>query len=1050
MEIKGLNEVFPTSPAPVEIKGLDQVFPVETAPTTPIVGLDEVFPPSTTPSTEFVPEDKTYLSTTANLVTDAELQQIAAKHKVPLSLLKSRVGLYGGITEGGELDVKEIVTDVFGRFSESLLASLPQWIDKKLQEPSGEAALEELRTSINQKKSKTLLGQVQDVSTFVLGATAGAKLGDKALGSGFLGTTAQSGLSGLAESKSGEELSGLATGAALGAGFYGIIGSALQSKAIKDVASSIFEPKKYLPDVDVGANLDAKVKGILTETADKNRSFLEDVQKVSYGEGSATDILDSENFGTLIAFSKHMGADITAKDAAKASEQALSWFKSRAAGGEGLPNLLDEAMSFRYKQEARKLLKATVEEEMPEQAGWLKTQFNKLLSADSVFRMADRKWGTNLAVTQGKITEGLRDLTTHLGIKKEEYKVLADKARELKITDDEIYQALDKGINPTDPKKLEVVEAYRKYFSDARDDVNQLGMDIKKRENYIPHVTVEEPVMVNRIKEKAKELNVTEFTKESFKDPKNADLVKALEIFRGEAINSPELASRILKTMNKAPERLGRLKTQSFAAMAREGEIPEFIRETSITKLTNRWLTSTLKHTYLRDGLRELKQVRDSIGDKDISLKTYIEDMLQDVTGGIREGTLAGASRRFAQDHKNKFISLAEQAPEGSKKTGYELAAHAPDILSFFVRQAYSNYLGWNPKALFTNLTQTTLSTVPEIGYRSAAPKLLGAYADLASVFRNGKDIIIKDPLLARELHLEIGAKFHTRDPEKILRNEGILGKAVHSEMRDIMQKGLAESKWVRGALAVDKASTDLSMTSYAYTEVVNRYATYKLSQSIGDDLVNAVVRGDTSSSSKAAIDFLNKMRSPAHRRAITEAINAGKPEVAQKVITEYLIGKTIYNYDKISAAQYARSVGPMMSMFTKFPTAILGDITEVLAMDGAKKGGVELARKYGAPVMLLAGVDAMLWPEGEERTGLAKTLLGKQQPLTGMTPASSVMGVISEGYTPPIVEMGQDALKAAGSMEKEQINKFMESLAKGFVPGAVWYRVYTQATEEE
>jgi hypothetical protein len=136
-----------------------------------------------------------------------------------------------------------------------------------------------------------------------------------------------------------------------------------------------------------------------------------------------------------------------------------------------------------------------------------------------------------------------------------------------------------------------------------------------------------------------------------------------------------------------------------------------------------------------------------------------------------------------------------------------------------------------------------------------------------------------------------------------------------------------------------------------------------------------------------------------------------------------------------------------MFSMFTKFPTAVLGDMVEIMNRDGVTAGSMEVARKYAAPVILLAAIDKALFG-GEERTGVAELTLGKTAPLSNLAPGTAVTQLATEGYKPPVVEIAQDAYKALTSMDEEQGEKFMLSLAKGYVPGAVWVRAYKQIAD--
>jgi hypothetical protein len=168
-----------------------------------------------------------------------------------------------------------------------------------------------------------------------------------------------------------------------------------------------------------------------------------------------------------------------------------------------------------------------------------------------------------------------------------------------------------------------------------------------------------------------------------------------------------------------------------------------------------------------------------------------------------------------------------------------------------------------------------------------------------------------------------------------------------------------------------------------------------------------------------------------------------------ESLIARNLLAETQFNYNRTSLSEYGRYMGPIFSVFSKWPTAIAGDIIEKY------KGGqtIRAAQKYLGPLSVLYAIDFFVAPStlpgalGEAAQSTSRTdwtesdrmkhfLVGSG--FRSWSPVSAAGSVITgDIFQSPGVQIVSGLGKAAISADTEQLNKVVNTVTQSYGPGA-------------
>ncbi len=986
-----------------------------------------------------------------------------------LEYLRSFVEFRGGYTET-PVDFAKAARQIGGFASEALAYGVPQFAVKKMEDdPAIRAAMDDLGNLVDERKTYLRQAAEIGVG-FLTGAgeaklaTAGIKAGAKAVGKEVaaeaveravpvaIGATAGGAL-GLSKSREGEEVSGAVVGAAIGAGAAAAIGKGIQvisdrrargaaEAAAKEAAEAPDLIQKIRPEVEKQSGLTEIVDDLIAkQTAspgdaaiaravnnvdelipavgeDKivkaGRQILENMDE------SLRPRIESEiaQFGSeprrmarliqmkldeaLPKFADEIG------EKAGSAREALQVVATRA--GEGA-----EFLSKRYRDGLEKEIHSNlVSQRLVERAlsntaegTVLQGLGRKISDYQFVIRQIDRLRGTRLEPLLNAANEKYNAFTRHMAASAKEVEQLQNAVKASGITPNELYNALDKpGVVKFTGQKGQVVEAYKNWFEKMRQEANAQGLNIAKRENYVPHFLKDHFEIAKGIRERVREveqrfgINLTNYTQEQYNEavqkgmnesPLYRELKDGLDYLYGEKIGTPEKLQDFLnQQMN--PRSAGVRSFSKAAAVYRRTaeEVPLFLRETDVGRLSVRWASTTLKHAYLRNEFAEFEKARDMLAKAGFKADAEtLTDWLTDNLGGTRAKTWRAAT----QELSNTLMNMADKGGTKGRLATMLLEGGANNFMRF-TGAVYPNFLGFNVRSALQNMTQPFLVTAPELGAVLGPRYIMRTLPKLANVKR-----------LMQTAEQYRAAQWST-------------------ELQSVLESSMKRSWIGEKSDKVLRQYTNLAMGMYELAERANRAIVVDMGQELAKDIL---------AKDKTAMQYLSKLNTGV-RREIQDAIAKGDAAAAEKLIVNNLLDKTVFQYNKLSMSEFGRAMGPVMSTFSKWPTVLAGDIIDTYERRGAGKGSMDLARKYLGPLALLAAGNAAL-TGGEafkQEDVQTAALIGGKQGLTSLSPLMSLKQGIG---MPPLVQSGKKITEGALSGDENKVIQGLASVGDAYIP---------------
>jgi hypothetical protein len=165
-----------------------------------------------------------------------------------------------------------------------------------------------------------------------------------------------------------------------------------------------------------------------------------------------------------------------------------------------------------------------------------------------------------------------------------------------------------------------------------------------------------------------------------------------------------------------------------------------------------------------------------------------------------------------------------------------------------------------------------------------------------------------------------------------------------------------------------------------------------------------------------ARAKFIDGISDPGTKNRAVDALLSGNESDVLDVVSSYLNRETMFNYDRMNLAEAARTLGPMFSMFTKWPLKIGGDIvTEFQIRDKKSEAAKIVFERLMAPYLLLVGAQSLLENSDltESQETFRKTII---KDVSKKAALSSVADAFpEEGFSNPAL---QTASAVLGGME--------------------------------
>lgn len=1025
-------------------------------------------------------------------ITDSDLQTIASRHGVSASELRDWMPYFLGTPGDENIRLSDVPKYLVGTAG-TALGSIPQKIAKKTQTPEMERALDDLQELSNRRLS--LLGAGATIAAPGVGVagkagTAAKLAAGAATGAGF----------GFGGSRQGTEAESTLIGAGVGLGLGGVgvgVSKLLQNRATRRVAErATTEAEQSVENVAAhgGADFSEGVRQVVEERAPADELIrqhifgnVDDSVHLSpeqartiaraYAPQTVADLTDAGTEAGADFIRKHSGldpivliqaaeqevatttlrnaTDQMARDVFKRSigqaddprAMLRSWAGMAEKSGQGveyadkrLQDLLNARTAEQYVR-SKGIAQGEAPSFMQKSADWLS-------DAQYVLRGMDEKWkGLGAEAAHKEINYGVNRMSfpredmrqTISGIFRANRRAGVDAEAQ---NAGDLIRRVEAGEQLTAPEER-AFAPFREFFAEGIAKVNKLAEEegipplaIKERPNYIPAQLMDSSSLRQTVSTRIQALvndaerisgqrytDVAQIPMDVFnrvvnESPEHSSTLKFLHTLSGETGNSPADISLMWKNTFLNPEGRNKLETVARAALEREDLIPAWAREHNLYKLADKWTTNTLRHLYLRKGIDKLRNVSHMLRNLGAeSSADYTEKLLADLMG-TRKGTAAEYFSKSQDAFHSALDRRIRTAGSDYEKAALQTVKMVPTMLQDMAKQVYPNLLGaLNPRTLITNLTQTFTKTLPEFG---------GPYGSL--LFLRGA---------ARVGGIRNLPKYMRRMEAMGLAPRRYVGGSLDYLDEGLMRSGIAQNL-KRGTRAV----AEIGMKPYEWAETVNRGIAFGSSEMLANDLIKG---------SKLAESALMRMPSSV-RSAVERARVEGDVGEMVRQIATHVINSTQYQYNRASMSEYGRTMGPLFSTFSKWPTATLGQVVEGYRTKGAAAGTARLAEQLVAPWALLEGADYLMGQYSDEGLTDRQKKLFSAQGLSQAAPIGTLKGIATgDFFTPPAIDTALKLFVQPGHAKdsEEAIDGMRKAAENGiymFAPGGMggWIRFIT------
>lgn len=384
----------------------------------------------------------------------------------------------------------------------------------------------------------------------------------------------------------------------------------------------------------------------------------------------------------------------------------------------------------------------------------------------------------------------------------------------------------------------------------------------------------------------------------------------------------------------------------------RAGSLPDSVREWRPGEMLTFYINNNLKGVYMQTPFRRMQahvRALDSLGLTKTAdfYRRYLDDM-----SGVARGTQLVLGEK-AEAMRMWGRRLAERGGMGTVVG--KTAAAVPELFGIASSGLYPAYLGANVRATLRNLTQTWATTAPEIG---------GAYGY---------------SLVARGTGAAAKAAASGVSPAEFLRTRGQLAGHVGAEAAQVLDPSKATGH-IRQAY--DKYN-ELLMAAYSATDTSNRFITMHAGHEWAKDLIAGDAR---------ALKALTRMQRGAREALlpnIKQLLEEKNSAQLGNILGDYLVGRTQFRYGKEQLNEFGRVMGPVVSMFSKWPVMVSSDIINQFRHKGFVGGGARVLEKYAAPYLALHYMSTAIAEQTElEKSPAYKYLVGNLPSLSPLEAA--------------------------------------------------------------
>lgn len=357
----------------------------------------------------------------------------------------------------------------------------------------------------------------------------------------------------------------------------------------------------------------------------------------------------------------------------------------------------------------------------------------------------------------------------------------------------------------------------------------------------------------------------------------------------------------------------------------------------------------------------------------------WFEDHLDDTVNGLKSSKTKLA--HTMQDSARKFEYNMDKLFENTRFEDtfvQDAVKGIPSLLGKWQANLYPAYLAYNVRSTLRNLTQVAMLTAPELGGGYGYGSMARAYLNLYKDFKDESG--------------KFSLKTITRKLEELdLGGSKILAEAIADGRNKIPGSGVV------------RKINDTGMAIFSAADVINRMVTYRMGQQLAQDAIQ---------NNPEAITALAKLGKATLANLQTPKILAetrrGKSDALGDALGKMLVAKTQFHYGAEQRAKYARFMGPMFSMFTKWPTSIGSNIVDVWQENpNTYERMKRYTELYAAPLLALSAIGQAI-EENEGDYGALTYLIGEPTDVAAIAavsdftlfqnPAMQAFGTMTKG----------------------------------------------------
>ena len=711
--------------------------------------------------------------------------------------------------------------------------------------------------------------------------------------------------------------------------------------------------------------------------------------------------------------------NLSSEDASKTTElmdafgDTFKWF----ADGQYIGRALDRKLGFNYTTQLNNLSETNNKFEVAKIG-----LYKKILDAQKKEKSLFKSLGKDFAANKKEGSENLARLRIFISEGDESY--LTPKLRQYVDIENRTI---------TNPAIQETMLAWDDFFETARDVINSTGYFVPKVDNYLTRKTLKDTDLAISIQRSMQDLKryamaarvddifdlsadklkkigvVGDKADEVMKDVQSLLDMTTTRLKLDEEVTEENVAKLVKDLISSGKSRMG-LGYELSAVMTRKGgNIAPRFRDLDISSVAMRYIESNIRNAFFSKQYTKLSDSLDIVRSAGLSnAADWMQDHLDDVVGGGLNGKTKVSNMVLSGAEKLKFrANMFFQNTKFEDTVVQKAVEGIPEFLGKWQSMIYPSYLGLNVRAHLRDYGQVLLKSAPELGgwygYKTAFKGYVNALKDARD--ENGK--------------------FSIRALRDDLRAKGILGTSniTAEAIRDYGAKSIPGAGLYR-------QTNETLMAIYSVGDMTNRAVTYKMGGQFARDLME----GD-----KAALDAFRNLGSAARSNlqaaGLRQAIDAGDIAKAEDILGKWLVAKTQFHYGIEQKAKYARFMGPLFSMFTKWPTSIGSEIVDIWRENpGAYRKMQRYSQLYAAPLMALMGIDYAVTEEfGGREDGAYAYLVGsaaQASPLNSLeftlfqNPTLEMLDYVAGSAKKVMEDPSMDTAGAAGKNIIKRVSK--------------------------